>query len=142
MVDVLKIKITVARYSYLISTSVVFFLSLIFIIISPFWILLPFLGLIGGIIYHESTLKVFLSGFIGCLIAQLLYFNIHVFEAIESINVLMKIIGINEVSLIVFILIICMWSSFVGLGSIIGSSGYKLFKILVIDKRELMIKEL
>lgn len=142
MVDKTEIKNLVDNYSLDLSIIISFILSFLLLLISSLWMLLVIVGIIGGIINRSNVLKSFFSGFSGMMLAQILYFNFHVFEAIEAVNILMNTIGIPDSGLVVFIIILCLWSSYVGLGSLIGSSGYLLFRHFFLNKKYLMVKEL
>lgn len=99
-------------------TAVGLWLELMFF---PYWELYFVPAIFGGLIVSERAIRGFLAGFVGMLVALLVYSNFALFTSIEAVEALMgAAIGYSGLGFLVHIVILLILASFSGLGGIIG----------------------
>ena len=91
----------------------------------PFWQFYFLPAVIGGFIAGDKPIKSFWIGFIGMWIALILYMNVVLFTAIEAIDALLQAsAGISGLGLLIHILVLLIWTSFSGMGGMVGAYIY------------------
>ncbi|MFX0085720.1 MAG: hypothetical protein ACFFAU_08600 [Candidatus Hodarchaeota archaeon] len=123
-----KFIINIEQFALYIGIASTLIISWFLFIFFPIWQFYFIPGTIGGIITAKNYYRGFFAGFLGTLFAQIVFLNFAFFSVVESVELVMGIVlDISGMGIIIHVLIILIWSSFSGIGGLIGVSIYFLF---------------
>ncbi len=87
----------------------------------PFWQFYFVPAIFGGLFLGLDTTRGFLSGFLGMLVALVIFMNFTLINSVNAIDILIETaLGLKGFGFIVQIIILLIWAFFAGLGGFIG----------------------
>jgi hypothetical protein len=112
-------------FSIHIGVSTTAFLGWAMFVFLPLWPFYFIPGMIGGFLAGIKYYRGFIAGFLGMIIAQVIFLNFALFSAAESVELVIEAaLNVSGLGIIIHLIILLMWSFFSGFGGFIGTSLY------------------
>ncbi|MHA2236891.1 MAG: hypothetical protein ACXAB2_00835 [Candidatus Hodarchaeales archaeon] len=112
---------TLAQNRFYVAIGISTLVLLLEFIFVPLWQFYFIPAIIGGLILGSDATRAFFAGFIGMLLAILIFMNFALINSVDAIDALIEsALGLKGFGFIVQIVILLIWGFFSGLGGFIG----------------------